>query len=254
MPLQKRGGRAPLHAFAELIPQLAQLERTRLVVPREGQVVGQGDSPEGSRGFLWENDEMVDLGVLPGGTWAVAAAIDDEGRVAGFGDSDEGLRAFLWEDGVMAALEPRPGASTSDGYGINNAGQVVGESGSRAVLRWTLGGDHGLEVLAAGARLSRARSTASRRQPSAPRRPPTAASATTTRPSATSTTGRRSQAGATAAGSSCCASTTVASTPRSSRSGEPGRRGMARWPVSIAMKRRWGRNGTLRWASMLPQG
>jgi probable HAF family extracellular repeat protein len=72
---------------------------------------------------------MEDLGVLPGGSWSSAYAINDEGRIVGYGLNGSGLfRAFV-SDPRLGLLELGTlGGSSSYAFGINGAGQIVGHS------------------------------------------------------------------------------------------------------------------------------
>lgn len=111
-----------------------------------GQVVGAssvtfpGFIPvaDGSRAFLWEDGDMIDLGIQRG----TAADINNRGQIVGTGTLNGEQRAFLWDEGEVVNLGTLPGADTSSAFGINEKGQVVGasesESGSRAFL-WESG-------------------------------------------------------------------------------------------------------------------
>lgn len=71
--------------------------------------------------------EIVNLGVLPGGTGSYAYNVNDNGQVVGFSDDFNGYhRGFLWDskDGIqdIGTL----GGITSIAHDINNHGQIVG--------------------------------------------------------------------------------------------------------------------------------
>jgi probable HAF family extracellular repeat protein len=71
---------------------------------------------------------VVDLGLLPGGTFAEARNVNNRGQVVGSGDNFAGdIHAILWEDGQAMDLGTLGGAS-SVAWGINDRGQIVGES------------------------------------------------------------------------------------------------------------------------------
>jgi probable HAF family extracellular repeat protein len=76
---------------------------------------------------LWANNRAVDLGVLPGGEWSKAYAINDRGQIAGASDTNaNGTHAALWIDGAVIDLSGPE--ETGRAYGINGVGQVVGYS------------------------------------------------------------------------------------------------------------------------------
>jgi probable HAF family extracellular repeat protein len=105
-----------------------------------GQIVGKAylAIPE-EHAFLWLPEPayglpagMNDLGVLPGGIFSEARAVNDLGHVVGKSQTSDGLlpHAFLWKDGRMIDLSP--GNSTHSRHhvnfatDINNHDQVVG--------------------------------------------------------------------------------------------------------------------------------
>ncbi len=96
-----------------------------------GQVVGYMSSGL-IHAFLWEGEDAIDLGVLPGGDWSHAWAINDAGQVAGNSriPNPDGpgqvYRATLWSEGGIVDLGTLPGLSRSSANGLNDAGAVVG--------------------------------------------------------------------------------------------------------------------------------
>ena len=80
------------------------------------------------------NYNMKDLGVLPGGTYSVATAINNAGVIVGYGDTLVGTtlrtHAFSYAGGKMTDLGTVTGWSWSKAYAINDAGQIVGEGGT----------------------------------------------------------------------------------------------------------------------------
>lgn len=106
-------------------------------INNSGQVVGDSDSDNGTRAFLYSNGTMTDLGTLPGGSNSSATGINNSGQVVGNAVLGT-TRAFLYSNGTMIDL--RSGLSTSSSAtAINNSGQIVGE----VVLSLTQGGIRG---------------------------------------------------------------------------------------------------------------
>jgi probable HAF family extracellular repeat protein len=102
-----------------------------LGINSSGQVVGyySTSTDAWSRGFLYSNGTMTDLGTL-GGPYCYACAINDSGQVVGAStDSTGNTFPFLYKNGTMenlTALDPNSGWQELSVEGINNAGQIVG--------------------------------------------------------------------------------------------------------------------------------
>src|SRR5207247_3774481 len=86
-----------------------------------------------NRAFLWEEDELTNLGVLPdGGDSSYATDINSAGQVVGLveGYGDDGRVAFLWQNGTMIDLNTLIPADSGwtllEAWAINDAGQIVG--------------------------------------------------------------------------------------------------------------------------------
>ncbi len=94
-----------------------------------GQIVGQSENAtDNTRAFLWQDGEMIDLGVL-GGANSHAYGINESGQVVGTSETDvyaQG-RAFMWDNGHLTDLGTL-GGIWSAGAAINNSGQIVGYS------------------------------------------------------------------------------------------------------------------------------
>ena len=71
--------------------------------------------------FLWDGDEMRDLGTL-GGYGSAATGVNDSGQVVGGSNN----HAFLYSGGGMTDLGTLPGGTFSKATGINSAGHIVG--------------------------------------------------------------------------------------------------------------------------------
>ena len=85
----------------------------------------------GDHAFLWSaSTGMIDLGVLPGGSFSIPTGINDSGRVVGHADASAGpTRSFLWSAASgMIDLGTFPFGDLSQAWDINASGQVVGLS------------------------------------------------------------------------------------------------------------------------------
>jgi probable HAF family extracellular repeat protein len=78
--------------------------------------------------FMWEGDEMKDLGTL-GGTLAFANGINNRGQVAGASSlaDDMTFHAFLWDKGKLTDFGTLGGLRV-EAIGINEAGEFVGKA------------------------------------------------------------------------------------------------------------------------------
>jgi len=113
----------------------------------------------GTRAFLYDGAQFIDLGTLPGGNFSRGRAINSPGQIVGvWGNNvvgDPGLAAFLWQDGVMLDLNADLGTPDSEAHDINDAGQVVGWMGTSMVANahaflWQDGTVTDLGVLSGG--------------------------------------------------------------------------------------------------------
>lgn len=107
-------------------------------------VVGESDSPSGSRAFRWTaSGGMQSLGTLPGGTFSVANTISADGTaIAGYGNTASGTHAFRWTaSGGMQSLGVLAGGTQSYGTAISSDGSVVVGYGDTSTgehaFRWT---------------------------------------------------------------------------------------------------------------------
>jgi probable HAF family extracellular repeat protein len=80
---------------------------------------------------LWRRGQIVDLGVLPGGSRSTATGINNRGQVVGFSDVGGGItHPFLWQHGRMTDLgSPTDGSAWAQW--INNKGEITGNAAFR---------------------------------------------------------------------------------------------------------------------------
>jgi probable HAF family extracellular repeat protein len=106
-----------------------------LAINKNGQVVGDSDTAEGSvHAFVFDNSRLRDLGTLPGFEKAsYARAINNSGDIVGESDSTDQKRAFLYTKGQLVELDKVAGnlaeagfASLDVAYGISDKGSIVG--------------------------------------------------------------------------------------------------------------------------------
>jgi len=109
----------------------------------QDQVVGTSVGGGTSRGFLYSDGVMKDVGSLGGHTRAWA--LNDLGHVVGYSSTGTETHAFLY-DGVQMHDLGSPGIF-SYAHDINNRGQVVGNSAARAVIWDSTHGMRSLEDL-----------------------------------------------------------------------------------------------------------
>lgn len=111
-------------------------------VNESGQAVGASGHPHGAEthAFFWEpRGGIRDLGMLPGGDYSSAFAINDSGIVVGTSNTSTSMHAFSWTPSQgLRDLGTLPGASSSSAFAINNHGQIAGASGAHAAV-WSGG-------------------------------------------------------------------------------------------------------------------
>jgi chitinase len=85
-----------------------------------------------AHGFVWDGEEVLDIGVIAGGYTAVPRAINNCGEVCGTGyiedDHPSGFvrHGFFWDGGQMHDIGTIPPFRESFGYDVSDYGQVVG--------------------------------------------------------------------------------------------------------------------------------
>lgn len=91
-----------------------------IAIDNGGRIVGSCWTEAGqSRGFVWQNGKMIDLG-----SGMSPAAINDRGQVVGTGSKG----AFLWQRGKLTWLDPM---TRSNATAISEHGQIAGVTWSR---------------------------------------------------------------------------------------------------------------------------
>lgn len=107
-----------------------------------GQAVGDSGLPHGgdAHAFFWQKQGgMRDLGVLSGGDYSSAFAINSAGQVAGTSNTGTTMHGFSWTASTgLADLGTLAGTNSSQAFAINDQGQIVGSSGTHAVI-WNNG-------------------------------------------------------------------------------------------------------------------
>jgi probable HAF family extracellular repeat protein len=100
-------------------------------INNDGEVVGSGDTPEGTRAWRAAPGlPAVQLPTFDGGTFAMASGINEAGQIAGTASRADGSQhAFRAEvDGTVTDLGAFPDGTTSLAVGIDGAGRVSGRA------------------------------------------------------------------------------------------------------------------------------
>jgi probable HAF family extracellular repeat protein len=84
--------------------------------------------------FLWDGNQMLDLGALANGTVATTAGINDRGQIAGVSNLADNLtfHAFLWDNGRLNDFGTL-GGDFVEAIGLNEDGEIVGRAQLPAV-------------------------------------------------------------------------------------------------------------------------
>ena len=99
-----------------------------------GQIVGFVGAPGSGipNAALWQNDMLINLGLLPGDLGGIASGINDKGQVVGSNFDSQGnwAHAFIWQNNVMTDLNALFPASSNlfavMANKINEHGQISG--------------------------------------------------------------------------------------------------------------------------------
>jgi probable HAF family extracellular repeat protein len=103
-----------------------------------GQIIGYSfilGPGSGSRGWIYEDGTLTDLGTLDGNR-SSAYAINERGQVVGWSQINDPTitHAFIWDDGIMTDLGVLPNETDSSAADINELGQVCGSSSHTSPL------------------------------------------------------------------------------------------------------------------------
>ena len=115
-----------------------------------GQVVGYSRSDTGWHMFLWEEGEIVDLGIPEPGEpdFIWPRAINDKGQIVGtFRTSEVAQSAFMFDNGEWIMIK-QEGVYWSDARDINSRGEVLGwDFGQSTGLRTFIWSEEGFDYL-----------------------------------------------------------------------------------------------------------
>jgi len=97
-----------------------------------GQITGGMGA---ARGFLWDGEQYIDLGMPEGADGIDPVAINEQGQIAGrWANITVGpTHGFIWENGVMTDLGPILGSANSNAADINDGEQIAGSMGTSPV-------------------------------------------------------------------------------------------------------------------------
>src|SRR2546430_1098361 len=124
-----------------------------------GDLVGRANNSaaHGTRATTWSHSTLQPkvLGVLPGGEYSTASAVNDAGAVAGASNTGNSIVPFVWKPtGGLQRIPLLPGDKCGQAFGINKYGHVAGYSsgpnGRRAFLWVRSAGVRNLGVLQIG--------------------------------------------------------------------------------------------------------
>lgn len=97
-------------------------------VNSQGDVVGTAyDDDMSSRGVLWRDGHLVDLGMLPGGDYAVPTAINSAGLIVGYGSGADSTHAVAWSaDSPQSVQDLGVVAGSAYLTDVSDRGTIVG--------------------------------------------------------------------------------------------------------------------------------
>jgi uncharacterized membrane protein len=92
---------------------------------------------------VWDGDELVDVGTLPGGFASDAFGINNTGEITGSSDNAarDFVYAYVFRRGVPVQLPSFQNGGNAIGMAINERGDVVGQAvtslGAAHAVLWT---------------------------------------------------------------------------------------------------------------------
>src|SRR5687768_1762294 len=92
-----------------------------------GQIVGSVlVRGEYGRAVLWQKEEIVDLGSLPGDVWNAAIGLNNHGQIVGSSSTEDFEHAVMWDRGQIIDLGKLCDDGHSVAIAINDVSQIVG--------------------------------------------------------------------------------------------------------------------------------
>ncbi len=117
---------------AELLPGLPGSLNSMVAAALNdrGTVLGNVQTPSGSRAVLWRNGTIIDLGVTAGANMSFGRDVNNRDQAVGSVNFPDSTAAFIWNDGTMTLLPPLPPTAgrSSDATCINDFGVVAGQT------------------------------------------------------------------------------------------------------------------------------
>ena len=117
---------------AELLPGLPGSLNTMVAAALNdrGAVLGNVQTPSGSRSVLWRKGAIVDLGSAGGANMSFGRDVNNRNQAVGSVSFPDSTAAFIWQNGTMTLLPPLPPTAgrSSDATSINDFGVVAGQT------------------------------------------------------------------------------------------------------------------------------
>jgi len=120
---------------AELLPGLPGSLNTMVAAALNdrGTVLGNVQTPSGSRSMLWRNGTVIDLGVTNGANMSFGRDVNNRDQAVGSVNFPNATAAFVWQNGTMTLLPPLPPTAgrSSGATSINDFGVVGGQTAAQ---------------------------------------------------------------------------------------------------------------------------